>query len=415
MKEAGLGLVLFAFIGLGLRSQSYQQDVARLSAELDDRLAQLAADGQPLHLKEAFPETIPDEQNVVAGLRDATQWLKDNLENRYFATYLLEPDTYPIDEHPEWVAQRRSYLATVETLLDQVEAALRRPRNVALETFSKPGILDALEYSIASELLDPLLVYAHCPAPGTRTARTVRAVQIQFRVAAVLSSVGSLGRSYPALMRGWAVELLHGQRDRPGFSASEILPLLDAELERQANHPYDERWIAEERAWLLWLLKKFRKGRAWRNEFETIRPPGPLATLRDGLTMLDDCDLFLAQETTLANADRPRSDYESIDTWLTQSINFSRWLTKSHYYEAAVRLQLARTALRARAHFESERRWPAQLPNDWPRDPRTGKPFRYEVGPDRVRIGAAHRELEDGDDLIECEFAWDWPRTTSRD
>ncbi len=410
MKETGLALALAALLGLGFHAQSYQREIARLSAERDHRLEQLAADGQPLDPRETFPESVPDEENVVAGLRDAVLWIEQNFDDPYFAMYLLEPETYPIDDHPDWIAQRRSYLASAEKLLVRVEEALARPQTVGIWAWSEPLGVDWTGYMFASRLRDPLLAYSICAQPEDRTKHIVRALRIQFRVAESIDGPGGLGRSYPAISRGFAMEILHRQRQLPGFSATELLPLLDTEIEHQATKTYDNRWIREERAWFLWLLERRS------NVHPSVDRRGPQTKLRDCLRMLDDCDLFRVQETTLANASRPKSDYTSIDEpmTLTKSINRARWLTRTEYVSAAVRLQLARTALRVRRHFEATGSWPDQIPKNCPPDPRTSKPFHYELVLGHARVWATHAEFDpllDWDKYVDDLFGWDWQLT----
>ncbi len=416
MREWGLGLTIIAFIAMGFRSQTYQAEIERLSREYDERIALLRAEGQPTHSRQLIPASIPDDENVMAGVRDAIESTHQEIKTRKLEHYYdIGMAEYIADDAPhEEVQALRKESAVLIPFVEQLESAVRRPRFAANIAWDDEVHIILYDISVIQEAMRGLRDYVALGPAAERTNRLIRATQVGFELSKRTELPFLLGRIVPNLIVRNVIEML--QEYAAVDNATTVLGELDAKLKELAAEPYSTQWIPEERAHMILMVDYWRRGDAYPTA--TGAPSlGHSVALEDGIRMIDESILWMSQETSLANAWRSRAETncEEVRLRCSQWMTALRATAQRRYVERTAQLRLARFALQVLAHRQKHNAWPGTADVQAPLDPWTRKPCRYEIEEGQARVWMSHPDLDateqkDWSNLVEEYLAWTWDR-----
>ncbi len=419
MKEVGLGLTVLALLAMGFRSQSYQAEVKQLSAEYDQRIAELTAAGIPTHPREWIPASIPDDQNVMAGVREALRWVGGEIKARKLEHYcFVGVGEYPYSNSPveELEALKRESVVLLP-FVDRLKVALQRPRFVADVTWEDRSYLRPMrDIHFIQEAMNGLEDYVRLSPPAERTERLIRSARIGLELSKRTDMPFLIGSAIPDMIVWNVLEMLWEHATVASIDAATVLRALDAEFRALASQPYTDHWLPQERTLLLFIIEYWRRDAA-HPALPNFPSFGRRTTLRDGIRMIDETVLWVSQETNLANAWRARDEYKGVD----ERLRCTRWMTRfralaqTHYVEGVARLRMAGFALRVLAHRQAQGVWPAVADLEGPLDPWQNKPCRYELTPTEVRLWMPHPDHDAASEkgwseLLEEDLAWSWKR-----
>ena len=356
-----------------------------LSRELEERLEEIRARGEPARFEELEPPRPPDDRNAAPLYQKAKEWLSEHeIEHAEpLDTLLLSRNEWG-DEH--W-AEVRAWVDSCEPYIVLIHEATARPECWFERDWTNPIEMSIPLISIAMDAAGLLQLRALLDArEGSGSMRSVRHIEALMKLA---------GHQFPSTLitylvrlthEGMAVETLKEIVKHPELDARAVRARLDP-LFRAAERPGAFRHVlAAERAMGLYFALEATALSSW--------PARPLAYM-DALALLD----VMAEAIELSEQPREQAvaGYEALRR-RTEARGFPYIATKmlmpipgrafKEVTKHTAMMRLARIGLAVLEHKQRTGSWPDALEDSMPPDPFTNKPFYYRRHGSGVRLAA---------------------------